>query len=137
MLALVEALQIFSPPADRVAWARKFLVLAVLGSTAAAFFSGYQASAPLGDIPSEIQDVLGRHHAVGRLMLINSLLLLTFFVVAARAVHGKKVIEALYRLMIVAQLAMALWVGSLGGSLVFDHGVGVNRPRVEASKVGP
>lgn len=135
MLALVEALRIFVLPPDRVEWARKFLVFSVVVATAAAFFSGYQASAPLAEAPSEIQAVLGRHHALGRLLLINSLLLVTFFLVAARAAHGKKIMESLYRLTVIAQLAMALWVGSLGGSLVFDHGVGVNRPGVETSTV--
>jgi uncharacterized membrane protein len=135
MLAFVEALRFCLPASDRVEWARKFLVLSVVVATLAAFLSGYQASAPLAEAPSEIQEVLGRHHAVGRLMLINSLLLITFFAVGARAVHGKKIIEGMYKLMVVAQLAMALWVGSLGGTLVFDHGVGVRMPRAEVPTV--
>jgi uncharacterized membrane protein len=75
-----------------------------------------------------VQNALGQHHAYGRLLLINSLLMGTFSVIAARAVYGKKGMSALYVVTLVLQLLLTLWVGFLGGSLVFDRGVGVTLP---------
>jgi hypothetical protein len=51
----------------------------------------------------------------------------TFFLVAARAIHGKFMVETLYRLTLVIQILLALWIGSLGGALVFDYGLGVTK----------
>jgi uncharacterized membrane protein len=52
----------------------------------------------------------------------------TFAWIGARAVHGKKGIWVLYVLTLLVQLALTLWVGYLGGSLVFDRGLGVTLP---------
>ncbi len=133
LLVVVEVFSILGRSSDRVEWARRFLVFAVLLATTAAFLSGYQASSPLSEAPSPIQDALGLHHAVGRIMLINSILLAAFALVASRALHGKRVIQSLYHLTVVIQLGLALWVGSLGGSLVFDHAVGVRKPTAETA----
>lgn len=133
LLVVVEVFALLGRSSDRVEWARRFLVFAVLLATSAAFLSGYQASSPLSEAPSQIQDALGVHHAVGRLMLINSILLAAFALVATRALHGKRVILSLYHLTVIIQLGLAVWVGSLGGSLVFDHGVGVRQPIAETA----
>ena len=51
----------------------------------------------------------------------------TFFLVASRALQGKFIMETLYRLTLVIQILLALWIGSLGGALVFDYGLGVTK----------
>lgn len=127
LLCVVEACRLRGKSAARLEWARGFLVVSSLVFTSAAFLSGYQASAPLNEVAVPIQDALGRHHAYGRLLLINSIAMMTFFAVGARALHGKVLMETLYRLSIVAQLILALWTGSMGGSLVFDYGLGVTK----------
>ena len=127
LLWIVEVYRFFCKRAPHVEWSRSLLVVSSLVFTGAAFLSGYQASAPLDDVSGPIQDALGRHHAYGRLLLINSIALATFFLVAARAIHGKFIVETLYRLTLVIQILLALWIGSLGGALVFDYGLGVTK----------
>ena len=104
---------------------RRILILAVVLSTIFAFLSGYQASSPLGEIPADIKSAVGRHHAYGRLLLINALLMVSFAWLGGRALHGRKTLRFLYGVSLVAQLALSLFVGYLGGDLVFGYGVGV------------
>jgi uncharacterized membrane protein len=127
LLWFVELYRFFCKSTAHVEWARSLLVVSSLVFTGGAFLSGYQASAPLDEVGGSIQDALGRHHAYGRLLLINSIAMATFFLVAARAIHGKFVVETLYRLTLLIQILLALWVGSLGGALVFDYGLGVTK----------
>jgi uncharacterized membrane protein len=100
-------------------------ILAVVLSSSFAFFSGYQASSPLGDLPTHVQAALGTHHAYGRLLLVNALLLGTFAWLEARATHGKRVLSLLYSVTLIVQLGLTLFVGYLGGGLVFTHRLGV------------
>lgn len=104
---------------------RRILIVSIIVSTAAAFFSGYQASSPLGDLRPDVQGALEEHHAYGRMLLINSILMGTFYWIGGRAVHGKKIISSLYLIALVVQLLGTLWVGHLGGALVFERGLGV------------
>ena len=125
LLVVVEVLRCFGAWRERLLVTRRVLIISVVVSTCCAFLSGYQASSPLGDLSVEVQDALGQHHAYGRLLLINSLLMGTFSWIAARAVHGKQVMIALYLVTLVIQLGLTLWTGYMGGSLVFDRGLGV------------
>ncbi len=108
---------------------RRILIFAVVVSTALAFMSGYQASSPLGDVSADIQSAVGRHHAYGRLLLINALLMVSFAWLGGRALHGRKTLLFLYSVSLVTQLALSLFVGYLGGDLVFGYGVGVTAPK--------
>lgn len=104
---------------------RSFLVCATVASCLVAFLSGYQASGSLGELATQAGTALGTHHALGRLLLINSLLVGVFSWVAKRATHGRAVFTALYFLSLGLQLGLTLYVGWLGGALVFDHRLGI------------
>lgn len=104
---------------------RTFLVLATAASCLVAFLSGYQASGSLGELSTPASEALGTHHALGRLLLVNSLLLAVLSWVAKVATHGRSVFRALYLVSLGLQLALTLYVGWLGGALVFDQGLGV------------
>lgn len=125
LLVVVEVMRCLGAWRERLCVTRTILILSVVVSTVCAFLSGYQASSPLGDLSVEVQDALGQHHAYGRLLLINSLLMGAFSWIAARAVHGKKAMASLYLVTLVIQLGLTLWTGYMGGSLVFDRGLGV------------
>lgn len=128
MLSCVELMR------TRVAWrsslrlTRNVALVAVVVSTGVSFLSGYQASSPLGDLSTDIEAALGTHHAYGRLLLINALLMGTFAWLEARAARGRGVLFCLYLTTLLAQLGLTLLVGYLGGSLVFTHGLGVKTP---------
>jgi len=126
MLCFVELLQRVPAIARAHAALRTALVVAVVCSTAAAFLSGYQASSALPDLAREAEGHLAQHHAAGRFMLVNAILLGTFCWVSRIAKRGQGVFAALYWGFLLAQLGMALWVGSMGGQLVFSHGLGVH-----------
>jgi uncharacterized membrane protein len=102
--------------------------MAVVISTTFAFFSGYQASSSLGDLSAEIQGAIGAHHAYGRLLLVNALLLGTFAWLESRATHGRRFVLSLYILTLLTQLGLTALVGYLGGGLVFIHRIGVADP---------
>jgi hypothetical protein len=128
LLGCVELLRIRAPLREPLKITRAVLIVAVVASTVAVFLSGYQASSPLGDLSPEIQAALGTHHALGRLLLINALLLGTFAWLESRATHGKRVLFSLYSFALLVQLGLTLSVGYLGGGLVFTHRLGVSVP---------
>lgn len=128
MLTCVELLRIRAPWRESLRVTRGVVIVAVVVSTVAAFLSGYQASSPLGDLSTEVQSALGTHHAYGRLLLINALLLGTFAWLESRATHGRGVLFILYLMTLLAQVGITLFVGYLGGGLVFTHRLGVSVP---------
>jgi len=128
LLACVELLGIRAALREPLKMTRAVLIIAVVVSTVVVFLSGYQASNPLGDLSPEIQAALGTHHALGRLLLINALLLGTFAWLESRATHGKRVLIMLYCVALLVQLGLTLMVGYLGGGLVFSHRLGVSVP---------
>lgn len=94
-------------------------------AVAAAFASGYQASSRIGDLTPQVEAALGWHHFNGRLLLFNSILLVTFFILSRIAKHNRIVFVSLYYLALIIQIALTIMVGFLGGELVFGHGVNV------------
>jgi uncharacterized membrane protein len=125
MLACVELLRARTCWRQSLGVTRTVAILGVIASTSLAFLSGYQASSPLGDLPPDIQGALGTHHAYGRLLVVNALLMGTFAWLESRATHGRSVVSLLYFATLIAQLALSVLVGYLGGELVFTHRVGV------------
>ena len=125
LLSCVELARIVSKWRYKLHGTRSIAILAVVLSTGFAFFSGYQASSPLGDLPPHIQEALGSHHAYGRALLVNALLLATFAWLEGRATHGKGVMSLLYIVALIVQLGLTIFVGYLGGGLVFTHRLGV------------
>ena len=100
-------------------------VLCCVLSSTAAFLSGYQASSMAGELSGQVETAMGTHHALGRLLLISSIALATFFFLARVAIHGKSLLRALYAVLVLVYLVLTLWVGNLGGQLVFTHGINV------------
>ncbi len=128
MLCVVEALQRVPAIARAHAPLRSALVSAVVLSTVGAFLSGYQASSGLSELGQAAEQHLGRHHAAGRFLLINALLLGTFHWVSRIARQGKALFAALYWAFLLVQLGLTLWVGTMGGKLVFSYALGVDMP---------
>ena len=102
------------------------LVIMTAIATTCAFLSGYQASSDLVDLAPAVEAELGTHHALGRLLLINSLVMAAFFRVSRSATHGRAVFRSLYFLTLLAHIVLTLWVGHMGGDLVFKRGLGVH-----------
>ena len=128
MLVGVELLRARRAWRESLRVTRNVAIMAVVISTTSAFFSGYQASSSLGDLSAEIQGAVGAHHAYGRLLLFNALLLGTFAWLESRATHGRAFMFSLYILTLLAQLGLTVLVGYLGGELVFIHRLGVSAP---------
>lgn len=128
LLVCVEVLRGRRVWRDSLRVTRNVASMAVVISTTFAFFSGYQASSSLGDLSAEIQGAIGAHHAYGRLLLVNALLLGTFAWLESRATHGRRFIVSLYILTLLTQLGLTALVGYLGGALVFIHRIGVADP---------
>jgi len=110
---------------------RTTAVLACLVAVVCAFLSGYQASSRAGELHGTVEEAMAYHHSLGRFLLINSILLTTFFLLSQVAVHGRKVLTALYYLTVCIQIALTVWVGYLGGRLVFEHGVNVAKQAIQ------
>ncbi len=125
LLTLLEVSRLVPSLRSSLRVTRRVLVCAVVVSTIATFLSGYQASSSLGDLNPVVQEELGSHHAWGRILLINSLLMGTFCWLSARATHGRSALSVLYFVALAVQLALSLSVGWMGGELVFGRGLGV------------
>lgn len=125
LLCCVEGL-FWLPLASRLLpAARAMLVPAIALSTLATFISGYQASGSMGEISELAEGALGVHHAMGRFVLINSVLLGAFAWLSAVARRNQRLFQSLYFMSLAVQLALVVWTGSLGGDLVFSHRIGV------------
>jgi uncharacterized membrane protein len=101
------------------------LIVAVLLSTAASFFSGYQAVSDLGEVPEATEILISQHHIIGRLLLFNVIALVTSHWISGVATHGKRFFRASYYVFLCIQVALTLGAGYLGGALVFEHRIGV------------
>lgn len=132
LLASLESLRALPAVSRRITAVRPLLVFAVVASTLFSFLSGYQASSDLGTLTSALEGELGTHHAVGRFLLINALLLGTFAWIQSIARRAQAMWSVAYYAFLATQLALTLWVGSLGGDLVFHHGFGVKAAEHEA-----
>jgi len=125
LLVAAEVLLRFGRTARGAATLQLAAVSCCVLSSTAAFLSGYQASSMAGELSGQAESAMGTHHALGRLLLLSSLALATFFFLARVAIHGKKLLQALYGVMVLVYLVLTLWAGNLGGQLVFTHGINV------------
>ncbi len=98
-------------------------VVAVLTS----FLTGYQASSRAINLTTASEQAMAIHHSWGKGLLVSSLLLATFFFLERVATYGKKMFVFLYYLFFIVQVVGTIWVGTLGGELVFKHAVNVER----------
>lgn len=131
LLIAIEVGRLFQCARHIAEQGRPLIVSAVVLAVICSFLSGYHASSNLGEISASVEHVVATHHSAGRFLLINALLLGTFFFLSTVAIHGRRVLISLYYTVLVAQIGLTFWVGYIGGELVFDHGVGVSREVLE------
>jgi uncharacterized membrane protein len=74
-----------------------------------------------------VEIAMGWHHSLGKGLLATSLLLATFYYLSRVAKHGARLMSALYYIVVAIYVALTVWVGTLGGQLVFTYGVNVLR----------
>jgi len=125
-LVVCEVIAVIPVTRSRGNLYRPGFVLCVVLAACLSFLSGYQASSQLRALSTEVEGELAKHHSLGRLYLLSALTLGAFHLVRGRARHGRAVLGVLYYLALVSVVALTLWVGSLGGKLVFERGVGVS-----------
>jgi len=106
---------------------RATAVTACIVAVLAAFISGYGASSSALNLSPTAEQALAFHHSLGKALLVTSLLLGTFYYLMRIATHGKKLFIFFYYLVVVLQVVGTIWVGALGGGLVFDYGINVVR----------
>ncbi len=100
-------------------------VLLTFLSVLAAYVTGYVAHESVGDMPIEDRavDLLHTHGRVGLILMT-----LLFTVLLFRLLYRYlplNLVRYLYVLLIAVSAALALYQGLLGGTLVYDFGVGV------------
>jgi uncharacterized membrane protein len=127
LLVVSEVMRLFPRAHSSRSTAQVIAVVFCFLTVVGAFLSGYQASSRAGELTGAVEAAMATHHSFGRLLLINSLLLVTFFFLARVATHGRRVLQALYYVSFLIQVAGTVWVGYLGGGLVFQHGLNVAR----------
>ena len=120
-----ELFAVFPRFRERARAYRTSVVVGVVVAALLSFLSGYQASSELGSITPEVENLLGSHHSLGRLYLISAIALAVFHIVGNKARHGKAVLSIFYYCFLIVVVFLTLRAGSLGGKLVFEHGVGV------------
>lgn len=96
----------------------------------AAFFSGYQAMESAGILDTARQELVARHHNFGRILLF--LIIGTCFlkVVALKARRNSRLFYLLYCIALSLSVTLVICSGFTGGSLVFEHGIGVKEQSV-------
>jgi uncharacterized membrane protein len=126
LLCLIAFLEVWAW-ARRLDWQKPIEVILVLMVVAvgAAFFSGYQASDLADQTFAVPNEAIAWHHNCGRLLLFLSVPCAALRFVAARARFNRTAFGVAYALILVSSIGLALYVGYLGGQLVFKHGAGV------------
>lgn len=124
-ITVCELMAVFPRYRRKAGEYRSALVIGVVVAALLSFLSGYQASSELGTITADVEKLLGSHHSLGRFYLISAVALAIFHVVGEKARHGKTMLLLLYYCMLGAVVFLTVRAGSLGGQLVFEHGVGV------------
>lgn len=104
---------------------RPVAIIFCVTSVVVSFLTGYQASSRASDITTAAEQAMALHHSFGKGLLVSSLLLATFFFLERVATHGKKAFMFLYYIFFMLQVVGTIWVGTLGGELVFKHGINV------------
>jgi uncharacterized membrane protein len=126
LLCAAEALSCLGRSRQAGETLRTSAVIACVVSVIAAFSSGYQASSRALSLTVEAQDAVAFHHALGKGLLATTLLLGTFYYLSRAATQGKRAFYFVYLGVLLLQLIGTIWVGTLGGRLVFEHGVNVS-----------
>lgn len=116
---------------------RVMVVIATLG-VAAAFYSGYFAiEGAEGGSFAVPNDEVAFHHNFGRILLFMVVPLLILNFAKDKAVTSRQVWNGLYYIFFATCALISIYVGYLGGELIFKHGVGVhvmpNSPPIAAN----
>jgi uncharacterized membrane protein len=130
LLLIVEGTHLFirkSSSNEKIIFLKSFVIIALLIGVGSAFGSGYLASYLAGDISEDAKAVISAHHSTGKILLANSVLLVTFYWLAQAAEHGKRIFKFLYAIILLAQVIITFLTGNKGGILVFDYGIGVKK----------
>jgi uncharacterized membrane protein len=104
-----------------------FLIFISSSSVVAAAITGYIAHESMEKLPikREALELLHTHEEVGiYLSLLFSFILLTRFIYILKPV---RVIHLIYLTMLAVGVAGVFYQGSMGGTLVYDFGIGTNR----------
>lgn len=126
LLCVAEVLQRVPRLRNPTDTLRTVAVVSCVVAVIVAFVSGYQASSRASDLAPHVEVAMGVHHSFGKALLATSLLLGTFYFLSRIATHGRKLFCGLYYLVFLLQVIGTIWVGTLGGQLVFDYGVNVS-----------
>ena len=132
VVVLLEVVQFLWPRLNLHLTIRVNLILAALG-TAAAFFSGYQASELANQTFTIADDLIAEHHRWGRLLLFIVVPCAMLQILGSIAQYGKCWFRVAYYLFLLACMVLVLVTGWLGGGLVFEHGAGVRAQVPESS----
>jgi len=106
---------------------RTTAVVSCIAAVAFAFVSGYQASSRALNLTPQVEEALQWHHSLGKALLVTALLLGTSYYLSRVATHGRGVFHGIFYIVALLHIAGTVWVGTLGGQLVFTHGVNVTR----------
>lgn len=106
---------------------RTTAVVSCIASVALAFVSGYQASSRALNLTPQVEEALQWHHSLGKALLVTALLLGTSYYLSRVATHGRGVFRGIFYFVALLHIAGTVLVGTLGGQLVFTHGVNVAR----------
>ncbi len=121
---LLEAFQLLRPSLE-VRNAIRIILFFAGFFIIAAFLSGYQASELANKSFVIADELISKHHSVGRLAMIALLSTLVLHEVSIFAVNSKKVFWAGYYIFLILAVILVVYTGYLGGELVFRYGAGV------------
>lgn len=114
------------------------LLIALAVFTPLTFFSGYFAASDAEQTFVVAPEAIETHRAFGRLLVIFLVPTLLTAVLSRTALSSgnpaASKLNGAYLLFLSATIAVAVYTGYLGGSLVFDHGAGV---RANPGSVAP
>jgi uncharacterized membrane protein len=103
----------------------QILLLLAAIFTGLSFYTGYGASEAADQFFKIPNDVISFHHSIGRATLLCIIPLCAVSLLRSYAKYGIKFFSAVYILLLISTLLLAVYTGYLGGELVFKYGAGV------------
>ena len=128
-IVLVLLLVLFEFRNDISISVKSFLSTLLLAVCCLAFYTGLNESNSLEGISEQAQQILGIHYNLGRLALFGSIAIFFSLIFQQKFPEYKVTTARIYRSFLVLLLLAVSIGGYFGGTLVYEHAVGVTVPK--------
>jgi uncharacterized membrane protein len=125
LLVLLMAAEIAELFGVGVHQARRFMLAALVLTVPLTYFSGTYGSAAFSDAPVIVNEAIGGHQRSAKMLILSLVPTVLFGFARGYFPPKERGVRIAYWISLSTALVLVLYCSSLGGTLVFEYGVGV------------